>query len=115
MFPDSGLDMLFLSLFVFNMEKGDFSGCLILPSYLSTFQVMLVWLCFVWSKAYLRGFEACDTALTVWGYVLYSAMILNFAKSTSCGQRAIGAMCWWDPDPAFPGRAPLRVKILQHA
>lgn len=75
---------------------------------------MLVWLCFVWSKAYLRGFEACDTALTVWGYVLYSAMILNFAKSTSCGQRAIGAMCWWDPDPAFPGRAPLRVKILQH-
>jgi len=74
--------------------------------------VMLVWLCFVWSKAYLRGFEACDTALTVWGYVLYSAMILNFAKSTSCGQRAIGAMCWWDPDPAFPGRAPLRVKIL---
>ena len=56
-------------------------------------QVMLVWLCFVWSKAYLRGFEDCDVALTVWGYVLYSAMLLNFAKSTSCGQRAVGALC----------------------
>jgi hypothetical protein len=65
-------------------------------------QVMLVWLCFVWSKAYLRGFEDCDVALTVWGYVLYTAMLLNFAKSTSCGQRAVGALCvpWvvWDLD-----------------
>ena len=56
-------------------------------------QVMLVWLCFVWSKAYLRGFEDCDVALTVWGYVLYSALLLNFAKSSSCGQRAVGALC----------------------
>ena len=41
-------------------------------------------------------------ALTVWGYVLYTAMLLNFAKSTSCGQRAVGALCvpWvvWDLD-----------------
>lgn len=74
--------------------------------------VMLVWLCFVWSKAYLRGFEDCDVALTVWGYVLYTAMLLNFAKSTSCGQRAVGALCVWEPDPNFPNRSPLRVKIL---
>lgn len=74
--------------------------------------VMLVWLCFVWSKAYLRGFEDCDVALTVWGYVLYSALLLNFAKSSSCGQRAVGALCVWEPDPNFPNRSPLRVKIL---
>jgi len=74
--------------------------------------VMLVWLVFVWIKAYLRGFSDCDTMLSIWGYVLYTAMLLNFAKSTTCGHRFMHGICCWDPDPNFPSRTPLRLKIF---
>lgn len=74
--------------------------------------VMLVWLCFVWAKAYVKGFHSCDSLLTLWAFVLYSMMILNFAKSTACGHRLMGTLCAWEPDPDFPHRAPLRVKLF---
>ncbi|CAE7292145.1 gol [Symbiodinium natans] len=54
--------------------------------------VMLVWLCFVWAKAYVKGFHSCDSLLTLWAFVLYSMMILNFAKSTACGHRVMRAL-----------------------
>ncbi|CAE7521427.1 DBP2 [Symbiodinium sp. CCMP2456] len=39
-------------------------------------------------------------------------MILNFAKSTACGHRVMRTLCAWEPDPDFPHRAPLRVKLF---
>ncbi|CAE8627058.1 unnamed protein product, partial [Polarella glacialis] len=76
---------------------------------------MLLWLAFVWTRAHFNGFDECDPTLRDWVQVLYTVMLLNFVKSTKCGQRALNTVCMWRPDPDVPRPSPLRIKLFNMA